>query len=301
MSVDAYDSEILTDNLAWYWITTRHDLLTPEQERELGARIQAGDMAARDTLITSNLRLVWNIAKRYRSTSAHEQGLDLNDLIQHGNLGLLRAAEKFDARRGFRFTTYASYWIEQSIRRAIATEGTTVRLPVHIHERVMKLRKTESALAAAGDDWPADDDLAATLGWTVSQVRAIRVNGALAQVSSLDVFLRSADQRVNDNTDRTLIDTLPNDDDDLAAIEDADARARTRDQIATLLTELDARERVVLRLRYGLGGCGAHTLEQVGRVVGVTRERARQIEGDALKKLRAHVALGDDGDVLSAA
>jgi RNA polymerase primary sigma factor len=266
-------------------------LLTPEQEVDLAKRVAAGvavadvglevpatdqraailldAAAATDRLVRSNLRLVISLARRYQG-----RGLDLADLIQEGNLGLLKAVERFDHTRGFRFSTYAAWWIRQAITRGIADRGRAVRLPVHAHELASKLRWVELELWQHSGREPTEPELAAALGVRPERLRAIR--GAAAEVASLDT--RLGDERPS------IGDRLA----DPAAIDPA-GRVTADDARSNLLAavrRLEDRERTVLELRYGLVDGAARTLEDIGRHLGVTRERVRQIELRGLRKLQ---------------
>lgn len=251
----------------------QHGLLTPDEERSLAERSAEGDAHAREQLITRNLRLVVAIAKRY-----HGHGLDLLDLIQEGAFGLMRAVEGFDPARGLKLSTYATWWITQAISRAIADKSRAIRVPVHLHERAVKVKRIRGELVTTLGRAPTDIELADACKVSLRQLEATAV--AAWDTRSLNQPI-STDIR-NDGEPLYLLDTIVADEpplDEQAA--DADRAGR----IAAALACLDARERRVLELRYGLGG-EVHTLEDAGREFGVTRERARQIEKDAIRKLR---------------
>ncbi len=246
----------------------RHRLLTAAQEVELAKRIENGDAAAKAQMIQSNLRLVVSIAKNYRN-----QGLPFLDLIQEGTLGLIRAVEKFDWRRGFKFSTYATWWIRQAVARALADKGRTIRMPVHIVERLQKVSRAERNLWATFGREPTIDEIAEEASLTAQQV--IEVRSAAKTSASLDA-------PVGDTDDATLGDFVAGD----GPLPEESVELELRSQALRLaLRQLPDREREVLRLRYGLDGSEPCTLEDIGRRLGLTRERVRQIELDSLKRL----------------
>lgn len=245
-------------------------LLTAEEERELAVRIDAGDMAAREQMIEANLRLAVNIAKRYLN-----RGLALPDLVEEGNLGLIRAVERFRAEKGCRFSTYATWWIRQSIERALINQANAVRLPVHVSDDLAKLSRAAAELRRADGAEPDPPRLARALDVPEAYVR--RLLGFARRTFSLD-------QPLGDEGDYSLGDTLP----DAGGTDPAEA-VLAEDRAELLrewLAGLGAREQEVLSLRYGLGDDEPRTLEEIGKRFGVTRERVRQIEMSALKKLR---------------
>ena len=246
------------------------DLLTAEEEIELAKRIEAGDTAAKDKLITSNLRLVVSIARRYTN-----RGLPFSDLIQEGNMGLSRAVNKYDWRTGNRFSTYATWWIKQAITRAIADQGRTIRLPVHMSETVNRLNWCRSAFAYENGCEPTTGELAVEMGLPESRVSEILI------MAQEPVSLQTS---VGDEDESQLEDFIA----DESAIdpEEAVIHKIMVEKLYAVLNTLTPREKRVLELRYGLYGGSPLTLEDVGSVFKVTRERVRQIENKALRKLR---------------
>jgi len=247
----------------------RYALLTAAQEVELAKAIERGDQRAKDMLINSNLRLVVSIAKKYQG-----HGLTLLDLIQEGIIGLIRAAEKFDWRKGFKFSTYATWWIRQAVQRGVANKARVIRIPVHIVEREQKISRAERDLVATLERAPTDDEIAQRSKLPVKQVREVRT--AARAVASLD-------KPVGEDDSATFGDLFASPD---KSPEEQVEVELTERALHNAVSELSEREQQILKLRYALeGDAEPKSLEEIGRILGITRERVRQLEAEALRRL----------------
>lgn len=270
---DDYVKDIADDSVRLYLREIgRVPLLTSEEEVELAKRIIKGDKRAKDKMVEANLRLVVSIAKKYIG-----RGLDLLDLIQEGSAGLLRAVEKFDYTKGFKFSTYATWWIRQAITRAIADQARTIRIPVHMVETINKLIRTQRRLVQELGREPLPEEIAAEMEMDVDKVN---------HIIKIKQDIVSLEAPVGEEADSTLGDFI--EDEDSVSPEDAATYQLLKEQVNSVLALLTPREQKILRMRFGLEDGRSHTLEEVGQEFGVTRERIRQIEAKALAKLRKH-------------
>ena len=269
--------DVATDSLQLFFNeASRYQLLTPDEEIELAKRIERGDLAAKERMINSNLRLVISVARKYQG-----QGLPLGDLIQEGMLGLIRAVEKFDWRKGFRFSTYATLWIRQAIGRGLSNTSRTVRMPVHIGQRARKIARTERELAAELNRDPTIEEIAAKVELPVEEVEEIRF---------ADQIPTSLDQPVGEDQETARGDLIAS----RLPTPDEEVEERVGEEVVVrALDELPEDERKVVRLRFGVGGEDPTPLRETGRKLGFSAEHVRTLEAKALRRLAINGELAD--------
>ena len=270
---EVVENDVMTDNSIKMYMREmgKIDILSADEEHHLASLIAQGDKNARNQLVEANLRLVCSLAKHYQGC-----GLTYQDLIQEGNIGLIKAAEKFDVEKGFRFSTYATWWIKQAISRAIADQARTIRVPVHMAENINKVKKIERQLLAELQHEPTNTEIAKAMKMSEDQIAEIK--SYMTDTTSLDI-------QVGDDDDGTTIGSFV---EDTHFVNPADAyvKATNGEMVDMVLSTLSDREANIIRMRFGIGRDRAMTLEEVGKEFSLTRERIRQIEAKALRKLR---------------
>lgn len=272
-----YTDDISDDSVRMYLREIgKIPLLDQEEEEKLALRAMEGDQKAKNKMAESNMRLVVSIAKRYSG-----RGMELLDLIQEGNTGLLRAVDKFDPEKGFKFSTYATWWIRQAITRAIADQARTIRIPVHMVETINKLMRTQRKLTQELNREPTVEEIASAMDMEPEKIE--HIFKIKQDITSLDAGIGKDGEEGEDSTLGDFIE-----DEDTATPEDSATMQLLKDQVREVLSSLSDREQKIIKMRFGLDSTKAHTLEEVGLEFAVTRERIRQIEAKALLKLRKH-------------